>query len=40
MNKETALDFVKSIEQLPLEEKIDVINELRFALHCVSPFKT
>lgn len=32
--------FISDLQYLPLEEKIKAINEIRIALHQVSPFKT
>lgn len=34
------LDFIASLDSLPLAEKVDAINELRSAIHEVSPFKS
>lgn len=34
------LDFIASLDALPLADKVDAINELRAAIHHVSPFKS
>lgn len=34
------LDYIKQIDSMPLEQKVDAINKLREALHEISPFKT
>lgn len=33
-------DFAKAIVELPLSEKVEILNEARAILHAVSPFKT
>lgn len=40
MNREDVLSFIGSLADLPLDERVEVINDLREALHAVSPFKT
>lgn len=32
-------NLLKEIEQLPLKEKIEQINQIKMALHQISPFK-
>lgn len=39
MNIQTIKDFIFGIDSLPLDEKVSVINELRSAIHEISPFK-
>jgi ParB-like chromosome segregation protein Spo0J len=38
MNLNNVLEEIKSINELPVNEKISIINELKIALHKVSPF--
>lgn len=40
MQKPDVLAYIASLEQLDLDTRVEVINELREALHLVSPFKT
>lgn len=39
MNIQTIKDFICGLDSLPLDEKVSVINELRSAIHEISPFK-
>lgn len=39
-NEQDTLSYIKQIEAMPLEQKVDAINKLREALHEISPFKT
>jgi ParB-like chromosome segregation protein Spo0J len=38
--KQAAIDYIRSLESLPICDKVDIINELREELHKVSPFNT
>lgn len=38
--KDSVLGWIAALTELPLDERVDAINELREALHNVSPFKT
>lgn len=38
--KDSVLGWIAALSDLPLDERVDAINELREALHSVSPFKT
>ena len=31
--------FIKELEQLPIDEKIEAINKIKLMLHEISPFK-
>lgn len=33
-------EFIKELEKLPLDEKVEAINEVKISLHEISPFKT
>ena len=38
--KNQIITLVKELENLPLDEKVNAINEIKLALHKISPFKT
>ena len=38
--KNQIITLVKELENLPLDEKVNAINEIKLALHEISPFKT
>lgn len=39
-NEHEMIGYIKTIDSMPLEQKVDAINKLREALHEISPFKT
>lgn len=40
VTKDSVLGWIAALSDLPLDKRVDAINELREALHNVSPFKT
>jgi ParB-like chromosome segregation protein Spo0J len=39
-DEQSTISYIKQIEMMPLEQKVDAINRIREALHEVSPFNT
>lgn len=38
--EEELMSYIKKLESLPLDQKVDAINRIREAIHSISPFKT